>query len=88
MLSGGLRSDLGDLRARQVGADPPGEVGRTAALPAATPALYALVVAAAVPALPAAMPALYALEIAAAVFDDAMAAPVHDPAEATRPPYP
>ena len=39
LLSGGLRSDLGDLRARQAGADPPGEVGRMAALPAATPAL-------------------------------------------------
>ena len=58
LLSGGLRSDLGDLRARQVGAEPLGEVGRTAALPATTPALYALVIAAAVPALPAATPAL------------------------------
>jgi len=39
LLSGGLRSDLADLRARQVGADPPGEVARTAALPPATLAL-------------------------------------------------
>jgi len=69
LLSGGLRSDLGDLRARQAGADQTGEVGRIGALPAATPALYAL-------------------EAAAAVLDDVMAAPVHDPAEATRPPLP